>query len=188
VGRGRSKNTCNDAQREGGGSRVPIERRLNDVIVDDSVGFDVIERAYVRKNLVPDFEWVDFDRPSPRNRLGVALADAGIGLVSTAGAHLPEQRRMGAGGDVRMIPVEAGILLSHGGYQTDRASRDPEVVFPVRTLERLVRAGFIGSLAPSAISNMGYIPLGERVFERVVPPTIERLRSEEVDLALLVPA
>jgi hypothetical protein len=159
------------------------------VLVDDSVGFAVIERAYLRKNLVPDFDWVDFDRPSPRHRLGVALADARIGLVSTAGAHLHEQRRMGAGGDVRMIPVEARrIVLSHAGYETDRASRDPEVVFPVRTLERLVRAGFIGSLAPSAISSMGYIPLGERVFERVVPPTIERLRSEEVDLALLVPA
>jgi hypothetical protein len=163
--------------------------RRGDDIEEDSLGFDLVERAYVRENLVPDFEWVDHRRPSPRNRLARPLAQARVGLVSTAGAHLPDHRRMGAGGDVRMIPADAPrVALSHGGYDTERSSKDPEVVFPVRTLERLAEAGFIGPLAPTAVSTMGYIPRGERVLERVVPAAVETLRSEAVDLALLVPA
>lgn len=156
---------------------------------DDSAGFDLIEQAYIREQLVPDFEWLDFAEPSPRNRLPVPLAEARVALVSTAGAHLPGQRAMGPGGHLQMIPVDAPeILLSHDGYDTERAARDPEVVFPVRTLRALADSGFIGSLAPTAISTMGYIPRGERVLERLVPGTMDRLRSEAVDLALLVPA
>lgn len=156
---------------------------------DDSVGFDLIERAHIREELVPDFEWLGFAHPSPLNRLRVPLAKARVGLVSTAGAHLPDQRRMGAGGGLRMIPVDAPeIVLSHEGYDIERAAKDPEVVFPVRTLRALADAGLIGSLAPTAVSTMGYIPRGRRVLERLVPATIDRLRSEEVDLALLVPA
>lgn len=156
---------------------------------DDSAGFDLIERAYIREELVADFEWLDFPRPSPRNKLPVPLAQARVALVSTAGVHLPDQRPMGPGGQVRIVPVDApDIVLSHEGYDTQRAARDPEVVFPVRTLQALADAGFIGSLAPTAVSTMGYVPRGHRVLERLVPPTIDRLRSEEVDLALLVPA
>ncbi len=156
---------------------------------DDSAGFDLTERAYIRRELVPDFEWVDFPRPSPRNRLPVPLREARVALVSTAGVHLPDQRPMGAGGQVRMVPVDAPeIVLSHEGYDIERAREDPEVVFPVRALRALAGAGFIGSLAPTAVSTMGYVPRGHRVLERIVPPTIDRLRSEEVHLALLVPA
>lgn len=166
-----------------------VEGAHENALEDDSAGFDLVERAHIRKNLVHDFEWIDVAEASPRNRLRMPLAKARVGLVSTAGAHLPDQRRMGPGGDVRMVPVDAReILLSHGGYDTDRASRDPEVVLPVRSLQRLADDRFIGSLAPTAISTMGYVPRGERILERVVPPAIERLRSEEVDLALLVPA
>jgi hypothetical protein len=51
-------------------------------------GFDGVERAYLRENLVPDFEWVHFDRPSPRNRLGAALQSARVRLVATAGSRI----------------------------------------------------------------------------------------------------
>jgi D-proline reductase (dithiol) PrdB len=166
-----------------------VEARDKPSFEDDSAGFDLIEREYIREELVPDFEWLDFATPSPRNRLPVPLAQARVALVATAGAHLPDQRRMGAGGDVRMISIDAPeIVLSHEGYDIGRAARDPEVVYPVRTLRALADAGVIGSLAPTAVSTMGYVPRGRRVLERVVPATIDRLRSEEVDLALLVPA
>lgn len=156
---------------------------------DDSEGFDLIERDHLRRRFVPDFEWLAFPEPSPRNRLTVPLSRARVALISTAGAHLPEQRPMGPGGDLPRIPVDAReIRLSHAGYHTRRASLDPEVVFPVGTLRALVQAGFIGGLAPTALSTMGYIPRGERVLERLVLPNVELLRSEDVDLALLVPA
>jgi hypothetical protein len=65
---------------------------------------------------------------------------------------------------------------------------DPSVVVPVRPLQRLVRAGVIGSLAPTVISTMGLVPRGMDVLERSAPAAAERLSEEEVDLALLVPA
>lgn len=151
--------------------------------------FDEVERLHLRKRLVPDFEWLDFDQPSPRNALGAPLRDARVGLVVTGGVHLPDQRPARRIGEVRLVPLAASkVRLSHGGYDTERASQDPDVVFPVRTLLRLAETGSIGSVAPVAASTMGYIPRGVNVLERVVPPVVASLVSQQVDLALLVPA
>jgi D-proline reductase (dithiol) PrdB len=80
------------------------------------------------------------------------------------------------------------VRLTHGGYDTQRASKDPDVVFPVRTLRRLAETGAIGSVAAVAASTMGYIPRALNVLERVVPPVVASLVAQQVDLALLVPA
>ncbi len=160
---------------------VPLE--------DDSTGFDLIEREYIRRHFVPEFEWLSFDEPSPRNRLRVPLREARIGLVATAGAHLPDQRPGGSGGGVWMIPIDAPeVRLTHDGYDTERAMQDPDVVFPVGTLRRLADSGFVGSVAPTVVSTMGYVPDGRRVLQRTLPAARDRLVSEGVDLALLVPA
>ena len=151
--------------------------------------FDEVERLHLRKRLVPDFEWLDFDEPSPRNRLRIPLARARVGLVVTGGVHLPAQRPARKIGEFRFVPIDAAeVRLTHGGYDTERASEDPEVVFPVRTLRRLAETGVISSLAPTALSTMGYIPRGVNVLDRVMPPAVASLVSQEVDLALLVPA
>ncbi len=151
--------------------------------------FDEVERLHLRKRLVPDFEWLDFDEPSPRNAPGVPLRDARIGLVVTGGVHVPDQRPARTIGEVRLVPVTATqVRLTHGGYDTERAMQDPDVVFPFRTLPRLAEAGAIGSVAPVVASTMGYIPRGVNVLERVVPPVVASLVAQQVDLALLVPA
>lgn len=151
--------------------------------------FDEVERRHLRKRLAPDFEWLDFEEPSPRNALRVPLREARVGLVATAGVHLPDQRPARQIGEVRLVPVQAAqVRLTHGGYDTQRAMQDPDVVFPARTLLRLAEAGAIGSVAPVAASTMGYIPRALNVLERVVPPVVASLASQQVDLALLVPA
>jgi hypothetical protein len=151
--------------------------------------FDEVERLHLRKRLVPDFEWLDFDEPSPRNRLPVPLRDARVGLVVSGGIHLPDQPPARKIGEVRFVPVEASeVRLTHGGYDSERASEDPDVVFPAPTLLRLAETGWIGSVVPVVPSTMGYIPRGANVLERVVPPVVASLVSQEVDLALLVPA
>jgi D-proline reductase (dithiol) PrdB len=156
---------------------------------DDSAGFDDLERTFVRR-FVPDFDWLIFDQPSPRRSLPVPLPRARVGLVATAGAHLPEQEPMSPTGEIRLIPVEAAgrLQLSHIGYDTVRASKDPDVVVPVQALQRLVGEGFIGSLASTIVSSMGFVPRGADVLERSVPVALEALRADDVDLALLVPA
>jgi D-proline reductase (dithiol) PrdB len=151
--------------------------------------FDQVERLHLRKRLVPDFEWLDFDQPSPRTALGVPLRHARVGLVVTGGVHLPHQRPARQVGEVRLLPIVAPeVRLTHGGYDTQRAMQDPDVVFPARTLRRLAEARAIGSVARVVASTMGYIPRGVSVLERVVPPVVASLVAQQVDLALLVPA
>lgn len=66
---------------------------MNDRFDDDSTAFAQIERQFVRDVVgVADFGWVSFDHPSPRNPLTVPLAEATVTLISTAGAHLPDER------------------------------------------------------------------------------------------------
>ena len=156
---------------------------------DDSAGFDDLERTFVRR-FVPNFDWLTFEEPSPRQDLPVPLSAARVGLITTAGAHLPDQPGMTPNGEVRLIPLEVAgqMCLSHIGYDTIRAARDPDVVVPIGALLRLADAGFIGSLAPTVVSTMGFIPRGSDVFERTAPATIDALRRDDVDLALLVPA
>jgi len=156
-------------------------------LVDDAAGFAAVERDFVRR-FVPDFEWLHFDAPSPRTPPRVSLEQARVGLVSTAGAHLAADPPIGSDGEVRIIPLDADVSLAHVGYDTRRAEEDLDVVYPARLLAELARHGPIGSVAPSVISTMGFVPDGGQVLERSVPMAIEPLRNEGVDLALLVPA
>lgn len=155
---------------------------------DDSTGFDELEREFVRR-FFPDFDWVRFTGPSPRRPLPVPMAQARVGLVVTAGAHLPGEAAFGLDGEVRFLPADAeAVELTHVGYDTARAATDPDVVVPRQALRRLVDAGVIGSLAPTVVSTMGLVPRGHDVLERSAPAAHERMVAEDVDLALLVPA
>lgn len=156
---------------------------------DDSTEFAAIEERFVREVVgVSDFEWVAFDQPSPRTPLAVPLAEATVTLVSTAGAHAVGTKPMSAGGRAALVPTDADVQLSHVGYDTDRAMQDPDVVYPVRTLQRLADEGFIGALAPTVVSTMGFVPEGRHLLERAVPTAVERIHAEQAHLALLVPA
>lgn len=155
---------------------------------DDSRDFPVIERDYVRRRFKPDFDWLRFAAPSSRHRPKQPLSKARVGLVSTAGAHLPGERPIPPSGPPRIVPVDAEVAFDHIGYDTRRAGEDPEVVWPARTLRRLAEAGFIGSVSGRAVSMMGAVLDGRVVSDRHVPATVEQFRRDGVDLALLVPA
>ena len=159
-----------------------------DVPGDDSQGFADVERNHVRNRYLPDFEWVEYDEPSARNLPRLPLARARVGLVDTCGAHLPDQPPVGASGRAAIVPVDADINLTHAGYDTARAMRDPEVVHPARTLLRLAEQGVIGAVAPRAVSVMGGVLIARRIIERGLPATVEAMLEMQVDLALLVPA
>lgn len=159
-----------------------------DLVFDDA-GFDALERDYVRRKRPDfDFDWVRFDWPSPRHRLRVPLSRARVALVTTAGAHLPGEDPFRLDGEVRFVALDRALALTHVGYDTERAARDPDVVVPVGALRRLAARGIIGSLAPTLVSTMGLVPRGHDVLERTAPLVADRLSAEEVDLALLVPA
>jgi D-proline reductase (dithiol) PrdB len=160
------------------------------------VDFAQIEREHVRSRLYPEFDWVAFDAFSPLNRMSVTLPDARVALVTTAGAHLPEQEpfdtRSPAGDpSYRVIPSDTPLetlQLSHSGYDTRTAAKDKQVVLPLDHLRKRVRTGVIGELTPSIYSTMGYVAAPGPFMASTGPAIAERLRDEEPDLVLLIPA
>lgn len=128
-------------------------------------------------------------------RLSRPLAEARIALVSTGGARLPHQEPFDTGkaGDpsFREIPSDverSRLRWEHPHYDTALAREDPDVVFPTGLLSELARRGRIGSVAPTAVSMMGYVPL-TRTLERETAPAIgELMQGQAADAALLCPA
>lgn len=115
--------------------------------------------------------------------------------VLTKGVHLADQPPFdtdAAAGDPtwRSIPVDTAVtdlLLSHGGYDTRRASADPNVVLPLEHLRALRDRGEIGSLAPNVYSFMGYIAETNRLLNEEGAAIAERLLADQADLVLLAP-
>lgn len=149
------------------------------------------ERAHVR-TFFPTFEWVVNTGASRRNRLSVPLAEARIGLVSTSGASARGQVRFSTGDDgdasFRELGWDEPARFSHGGYDTRRAYRDPEVVLPRRTLDLLAADGTIGAAPARVFSLMGYIPDPQPLLDETGPRVAAQLLADAVDLVLLVPA
>lgn len=155
--------------------------------------YALLEYHHLRESFLPDFEWLTLPEPSPRNRPRRPLSEARVALISTAGAHLPDQPRHDGGKDgdptYREIPATAtDVALHHGGYDARRARQDPDVVFPLRLLRELAADGVIGSVAPTAYGFMGYIPHTGPLLEETGPEVARALIGDAVDLALLVPA
>ena len=131
-----------------------------------------------------DVPWTPLDRPLSRCR---------VALASSGGVHLRGQEPFHFKDDtsIRVIPTETAtedLEVSHFGYPTADAERDPNCVFPLERFRELVNAGVLGGLAPRAITFMGGIYSQRRVGEALVPSVLEELQSQDVDLFYIVPA
>ena len=145
----------------------------------------------------------DFSRyPRMRNRTapagpGVDLARSRLALISTAGGYLPESQEPFDApnplGDytIRRFPSSTPldiIAYAHTHYDHTAVNTDPQVLLPLRHLDKMVAAGAIGELAPSVISYMGYQPDATRTVSELIPAILEIVKAEAVDAALLAPA
>jgi hypothetical protein len=154
---------------------------------DDSRGFAGVEREHLRAGYLAGFEWIGYDAPSPRNLMRVPLAQARVGLVDTSGAHVAGTPPVGASGRAALTPIDATIEFTHPGFDVERAARDHDTVHPVAALQRLAARGVIGEVAPTAVSVMGGVLIGQRLIDRAVPATVAAMLDQHVDLVLLVP-
>ena len=131
-----------------------------------------------------DSPWAPLTRPLNRSR---------IALGSSSGIYLQGQTPFHTKDDtsIREIPKSASASdfgLNHFGYRMDGAERDPNCVFPLKTMRMLEREGFIGELADPAYTFMGGIYSARRVREELAPRMVERALAADVDLFYLVPA
>jgi len=153
-----------------------------------------IRENYARLGYKP-YAWVDHRRPPsppPWQPLAKPLAESRLGLVASGGIYASGQLAFHWKDDTsfRAIPTTVAtqdLRATHFAYDLTDARRDPNVVFPIDTLRRLVREGIVGSLTENAYTFMGGIYSSRRVVEELAPPIVEGLRAEHADVALLVP-
>ena len=139
--------------------------------------------------------------PIPWAPLRVPLSEAKVALLSTAGISMRDdrpfdmelERRNPMRGDpshrrLRADAKSADVVANHLHIDTGYIRRDLDVALPLQRLRELVDAGLVGAMAESHYSTMGYQGNDTSELEAKSAPAIaERMRSEEVDLALLAP-
>lgn len=140
-------------------------------------------------------------RPPVFTPLAKPLSRCRVALVSSAGIARNDQppfdqegeRRNPWWGDPshRVIPrgtTEKDVRLYHLHIDTRHGEQDLDCVLPLRRLEEAQQAGVVGAVAPTHYSFMGYLLDAQPFLTRTVPQMIDRMKVEEVDAALLVPA
>jgi D-proline reductase (dithiol) PrdB len=140
----------------------------------------------------PSYKWVVNEDPPSWTPLGKPLSKCRLGLAASGGIYMAGQVAFHYKDDtsIRDIPSEvdsSALRATHFAYDLSVARTDPNVVFPIDTLRRLVREGIVGSLASRLQTFMGGIYSTRRVMAELAPQLLRRLREEEVDAALLVP-
>ena len=150
-----------------------------------------IRNKYAELGYKP-YQWARHDDVPPWQPLRKPLTECRVGLVASGGIYVAGQVAFHFKDDLsyRAIPTDvntADLRTAHFAYDQTDARHDPNVVFPIDTLRRLVREGVIGSLTEHAFSFMGGIYSSRKVREELAPVLTERLQAEGADLALLVP-
>ncbi len=155
---------------------------------------DYIERtASLYRSLVYEpYRWVHNVEPPPFAPLRKPVRASRLGLVASGGIYVAGQVAFHHRDDtsLRIVPTDTpleALRATHFAYDLDDSRADPNVVFPVGPLRRLVEEGELGELAPSAYTFMGGIYSARRVRELLAPEITRRLVADQVDLALLVP-
>lgn len=128
-------------------------------------------------------------------RLEKPLAEARVGLLTSAGAHVEGDPAFDVAdphGDpsFRRIPddVDPGrIRFAHSHYDTTRAEADPNVVLPLEPLHALVADGVVGSAAPVHVGMMGFNPNPARVARESAPQVADLYAGAGVDVVVLSP-
>jgi D-proline reductase (dithiol) PrdB len=138
------------------------------------------------------YQWVSNSDAPPWTPLRKPLSQCRLGLVASGGIYATGQVAFHFKDDVsfRAIPTTvrtSDLRTAHFAYDQTDARKDPNVVFPIDTLRRLVTEGVVGSLAENFFTFMGGVYSSRRVAEELAPRITESLLAEKVDVALLVP-
>ena len=148
-----------------------------------------------QKQGFPPYKWSEFDS-SPWAPFEKSLGEARLALISSAGIFRDDQEPFDpwAVNDLsfRRIPADTPhnrLRLHHNYFDHRDALKDLNCVFPVQRLKELEEKGYIGSLAPTAITlGMGRLYKRTALQNETVPEIVRELEQQGADAALLVPA
>jgi D-proline reductase (dithiol) PrdB len=138
------------------------------------------------------YQWVSNQDPPPWQPLRKPLSECRLGLIASGGIYATGQVAFHFKDDTsfRAIPTNvktSDLRTAHFAYDQTDARRDPNVVFPIDTLRRLMKENVIGALADHCFTFMGGIYSSRRVRDELAPQLTERLLAERIDVALFVP-
>ena len=155
---------------------------------------DYIERTRAQYDALghASYRWVESDDETPWAPVARPLGECRLALVASGGVYVRGQVAFHHRDDTSFRVIDSDVSVSelrtsHFAYDQTDARRDPNVVFPIDPLRRLVAEGRLGGLGPHAYSFMGGIYSARRVRERLAPAIADRVVEDQVDLVLLVP-
>ena len=155
---------------------------------------DYIERTREQYSALgyPAYRWVEETEPPAFTRVQRPMGEWRVGLVASGGIYVQGQIAFHHRDDIsyREIGVETPVdrlRVTHFAYDLTDARADPNTVFPLEALRHLRDRGEIGALAPRAYTFMGGIYSVRKVRDVLAPALADRLCSDEVDVAVLVP-
>jgi D-proline reductase (dithiol) PrdB len=136
--------------------------------------------------------WAPVTKPRAESRVAL-LSTAGLSMKGDAPFDMEMERRNPLRGDpswraIRADATSGRVDANHLHIDTGYIERDLNVALPLDRLRALTDEGFVGSMADTHYATMGYQGNDTRVLEQKSAPEIAaRMRSEQVDLALLAP-
>ena len=141
----------------------------------------------------PPYRWTTNPDPPPFTPLSKPLSQATVGLIASGGIYRTGQIGFHFKDDFSFRAIArdtraADLRVTHFAYDMSDARDDINTVFPLQTLKDLARLSRIGKVADNAYTFMGGIYSTRRVRDSLAPALAERLLSEEVDVAIMVPA
>lgn len=126
-----------------------------------------------------------------------SLHDMVIAIVTTAGVHLKSQIPFSSSKFVfdfsyREIPGDVNhneLTVTHAAdpaeYNAEAAKQDINTVFPIERLRELTAEGFLGGVADSHYSTMGYVLRFNRLMEETLPAMTRKIVHSKTDAVVL---
>jgi D-proline reductase (dithiol) PrdB len=119
------------------------------------------------------------------------LSTAIVTLVSATGVHLADQQPFPEEdpGDTtyRLIPGDidvSSLRLAHHHYDHSEADADPNIVFPLATLQELVREGVIAGVNGTHFSY-GFTTKLREMYEHTFPEIADKVERSKTKLVLM---
>jgi D-proline reductase (dithiol) PrdB len=153
---------------------------------------NLLARGIPKEPAWPPIPWTPLAKPLSKCRVAL-LSTAGISRKGDAPFDMEYERKNPTRGDsswrrLRADSTAASVEANHLHIDTSYITRDLNVALPLDRLRELAAAGEVGSVAPSHYSIMGYQGADSSDLEkRSAPEIAAAMKSEEVDLAILIP-
>ncbi len=155
------------------------------------LGTRQVMRAWIAREPRQPPVWAPLRKPLSQSRLAI-VSSAAVARREDPPFDAEGERRDPWWGDpsYREIPAETrtgDARLWHLHIDTRPGEQDLDCVLPLERAAELAAEGFLGDVAPTHYSFMGYLLRPETFLETSVPVMIERMKAEDVDVVLLVP-